>query len=266
MFLRGWRDRVSRMRRRARRIPVQSALARRLCVPRLRHRPSLGVANQATDLGEQLPPSCAPLQRVGARLASALLRRPGRAEGKEHRPRDRRVRAITVGIAALPEEVLPEPGPPEAHTPLLPAPRARTSLIVAGAVILIAILGDGWWTLHSTAMPSPITYSPRPFENGNFAAFSGRWVGIWDNNPLYTTSLIIESVSPTGDVTGWYVFYWSENYSKFAAKIADNTITFGRRYKFTFRLRPDSKMEGTRSSSVLLDRTVLTRDRSPVGQ
>jgi hypothetical protein len=99
-------------------------------------------------------------------------------------------------------------------------------------------------------------------ENRNLAAFSGRWVGIWDNDPLYTTSLSIESVSPTGDVTGSYVFM-SANPTKFVTKITDNTINFGSFYKFTFRLRPDGKMEGTRNASGVLNTTVLTRDQSP---
>ncbi len=102
-------------------------------------------------------------------------------------------------------------------------------------------------------------------ENKNFAAFSGRWLGIWDNDPQYTTSLTIESVSPTGDVTGSYVFM-SGNPTKFVTKITDDTINFGSVYKFTFRLRPDGKMEGTRNASGILNTTVLTRDQSPVGQ
>jgi class 3 adenylate cyclase len=165
-------------------------------------------------------------------------------------------------IAALPDEALLEPEPPEARTPLLRAPRGRTPLIVAGAVVLVAILavGGGWWTLHSMAVPRPIA-----FENRNFAAFSGRWVGIWDNNPRYTTSLTIESVSPTGDVTGSYV-YMSQNPFKFVAKITDHAINFAGFYKFTFRLRPDGKMVGTRNDdSGVLNTTVLIRDQSPVG-
>jgi class 3 adenylate cyclase len=174
-------------------------------------------------------------------------------------------------IAALPEEALPEPEPPEARAPFLRAPRGRTPLIVAGAVILVAVLAvGGWWTLHSMAVPPPIAYWPRdrplvlPFGNSNFAAFSGRWVGIWDNNPLYTTSLTIESVSPTGDVTGSYVFM-SGNPSKFLAKIVNDTITFGSFARFTFWLRPDGKMEGTRNVSGVLNTSVLIRDQSPVG-
>jgi class 3 adenylate cyclase len=156
-------------------------------------------------------------------------------------------------IAALPEEALLEPEPAVARTPLLRAPRGRTLLIVAGAVILVAILAvGGWWALPSRTLALLL-------ENRNFAAFSGRWVGIWDNNPLYTTSLTIESVSPTGDVTGSYV-YWSENHAKFAAKIADNTINFGSPNKFTFRLRPDGKMEGTRNRAGILNTTILSRD------
>ena len=102
-------------------------------------------------------------------------------------------------------------------------------------------------------------------ENKNFAAFSGRWVGIWDNDPQYTTSVTIESVSPTGDVTGSYVFM-SATPVKFVTKITDNTISFGSINKFMFRLRPDDKIEGTRYASGVLNTTVLIRDQSPIGQ
>jgi class 3 adenylate cyclase len=168
-------------------------------------------------------------------------------------------------IASLPEEELPPPEAPDARTPLAHAlPRRRTPLIIAGAVVLVAILAvGGWWTLHSVAVPPPIAYSPQdqplPFGNSNFAAFSGHWVGIWDNNPLYTTSLTIESVKPTGDVIGSYV-YMSGSPSKFLARIVNDTITFGSFARFTFWLRPDGKMEGTRNVSGVLNTTVLTRD------
>jgi class 3 adenylate cyclase len=102
-------------------------------------------------------------------------------------------------------------------------------------------------------------------ENRNFAAFPGRWIGIWDNDPQYTTSLIIEGVSPTGDVTGAYVFM-SGSPTKFTTKITDDTIRFGSVHKFMFSLRPDGKMEGTRNAAGVLNTTVLTRDQSPVGQ
>jgi hypothetical protein len=102
-------------------------------------------------------------------------------------------------------------------------------------------------------------------ENRDFAALTGRWLGIWDNNPIATTSLSIESVSPTGDVTGSYVFM-SANPIKFVTKITDDTINFGSFYKFTFKLRSDGKMEGTRYGSGVLNTTVLTRDQSSVGQ
>jgi hypothetical protein len=54
----------------------------------------------------------------------------------------------------------------------------------------------------------------------------------------------------------------SENPAKFVAKITDNTINFGSRSKFTFRLRPDSKMEGMRNDSGVLNTTVLIREFS----
>ena len=93
----------------------------------------------------------------------------------------------------------------------------------------------------------------------DLAAFLGRWVGVWDDNALWTTSLTIESVSPAGDVTGSYV-YMSDNPARFVSKVTDNTISFGGRYKFTFRLRRDGSMEGTRNDSGLLNTTVLVRE------
>jgi class 3 adenylate cyclase len=153
-------------------------------------------------------------------------------------------------IAALPEEALPVPEPPEARTPLEQASHDRRPLIVAGAAILVAIVTvGGWWALH--------TLSP---SKSDFAAFPGRWVGFWDNNPIYTTSLTIETVTSTGDVIGSYVFM-SAKPAKFAAKIIDNTITFGSPVKFTFRFRSDGKMDGTRDNgSGILNTTVLSRD------
>jgi class 3 adenylate cyclase len=105
----------------------------------------------------------------------------------------------------------------------------------------------------------------RSQANNNFAAFPGLWVGIWDNDPQYTTSLNIDSVSPTGDVTGSYVFM-SATPVKFATKITDNAIYFGSINKFMFRLRPDGKMDGTRNTSGVLNTTVLIRDQSSIAQ
>jgi class 3 adenylate cyclase len=175
-----------------------------------------------------------------------------------------------LDIAALPEEALPEPQPTGATMPLIRRLHGkRTRLIIGSAIILVAALAaGGWWTLHSMAVPPAITYSPQdrplvmPFGNSNFAAFSGRWVGTWDNNPQYTTSLTIESVNPTGDVVGSYVFMAAQP-TKFLARIVNDTITFGGLARFTFWLRPDGKIEGTRNVSGVLNTTVLIRDQSP---
>ena len=110
----------------------------------------------------------------------------------------------------------------------------------------------------SAAAPASRVQAPGADVRPNLAAFSGRWVGFWDNNPLWTTSLTIESVDPTGNVAGSYI-YMSANPARFATKIADDTISFGSRFKFAFRLRPDGKMEGTRNDSGLLNTTVLVR-------
>jgi class 3 adenylate cyclase len=116
-----------------------------------------------------------------------------------------------------------------------------------------------------TAKPAHALQPTTDFdENRNFSAFFGRWVGIWDNNPVFTTSLSIESVSPTGDVAGSYVFMG--NRSIFVTKITNETLTFGSRCKFTFALRPDGKLEGTRNDSGILNTTVLVQEKSSVNR
>ena len=52
------------------------------------------------------------------------------------------------------------------------------------------------------------------------------------------------SVSLTGEVAGAYVFK-SGNPARFVARVVDSTVSFGRPVKFTFKLRPDGKMEAT---------------------
>ena len=91
-------------------------------------------------------------------------------------------------IAALPEEALPGPEPPELRTPLAPVRRRPAAAMVAGGIAVAAILAaGGWWTLHdriahpvgavvAPAAPRPVAYSPQdrrqsiivlPFENSS---------------------------------------------------------------------------------------------------
>ncbi len=93
-------------------------------------------------------------------------------------------------IAALPEEALPEPEPPQLRTPLAPARRRPAGAMLAGGVVMVAALlaAGGWWTLHdrtsppvvtvavAPAAPRPVAYSPQdrrlsvivlPFENNS---------------------------------------------------------------------------------------------------
>ena len=91
-------------------------------------------------------------------------------------------------IAAIPEEALPEPEPPELRTPLAPARRHPAGAMVAGWVAAAVLLAaGGWWTLHgrtappvaavvAPAAPRPVAYSPQdrrqsvivlPFDNGS---------------------------------------------------------------------------------------------------
>ncbi len=91
-------------------------------------------------------------------------------------------------IAALPEEALPGPEPPELRTPLAPVRRRPAGAMVAGGIAAAAILAaGGWWTFHARttppvaavvapAPPRPVAYSPQdrresvivlPFENSS---------------------------------------------------------------------------------------------------
>jgi adenylate cyclase len=91
-------------------------------------------------------------------------------------------------IAALPEEALPAPEPPQFRTPLAPVRRHSAGAMVAGGIAVVAILAaGGWWTLHDRpvppveavvvqAPPRPVAYSPQdrrqsiivlPFENSS---------------------------------------------------------------------------------------------------
>jgi class 3 adenylate cyclase/TolB-like protein len=89
-------------------------------------------------------------------------------------------------IAALPEEALPEPVPPELRAPPAPVLRRPTGAMVAVGIAIVALVATGgWWTLHdgtappvatvvAPAPPQPVAYSPQdrrqsiivlPFEN-----------------------------------------------------------------------------------------------------
>ena len=129
----------------------------------------------------------------------------------------------------------------------LASPGLRRLAVIA-AVVVLAVLSAGaglwFWGIRSSGEV------PR-----NLSAFVGRWDGIWDKDPQATTSLTIESVSPTGQATGSYVFM-SEDPSRFAGRITDNAIRFG---SLTFKLRPDGEMEGTRNAGGQLDTAVLTK-------
>jgi adenylate cyclase len=91
-------------------------------------------------------------------------------------------------IAALPEEALPGPEPPELRTPLAPVRHRPAQKTVAGGIAAAAILAAGvWWTFHASttppvaaviapAQPRPVAYSPQdrrlsvivlPFENSS---------------------------------------------------------------------------------------------------
>jgi hypothetical protein len=94
----------------------------------------------------------------------------------------------------------------------------------------------------------------------NLSAFSpGHWEGVWDNDPQATTSVTIESVSATGEATGSYVFQ-SGTPVRFLARVADNTISFGTPFRYTFKIRTDGSIDATRNAAGQLDTAVLIRN------
>jgi hypothetical protein len=104
----------------------------------------------------------------------------------------------------------------EATRRRLASPRLiRRAAIAAVALLAVVSAGSGIWF-----------WGMRPSGDvpKNLAAFVGRWDGIWDNDPQLTTSLTIESVSPTGEVTASYV-YMSLGPSKLVGRITDNAVS-----------------------------------------
>jgi class 3 adenylate cyclase/tetratricopeptide (TPR) repeat protein len=71
-------------------------------------------------------------------------------------------------IAALPEDGLPKPEPPELRTPLAHTRRLSAGVLVAGAVAVALLFATGsWWTLHISTVPAvtspPVApMAPRP--------------------------------------------------------------------------------------------------------
>jgi adenylate cyclase len=67
-------------------------------------------------------------------------------------------------IAALPEEGLPEPEPPELRTPLAPARRRRPAgaMVACGVVLAMIFASGGWWMLRDRTSPSAVTSAMAP--------------------------------------------------------------------------------------------------------
>jgi DNA-binding winged helix-turn-helix (wHTH) protein len=109
-----------------------------------------------------------------------------------------------------------------------------------------------------TQAPEPGVQVPEPNVPAVYAAFSGHWVGFWDNNPSYSTSLTIETVSLTGEVTGSYAFM-SFPPIRIETKIIDSAVSFGSSIQFRFTLQLDNRLEGIRRDSGILNKTLLSK-------
>lgn len=134
----------------------------------------------------------------------------------------------------------------------------RTKINAAPVWLALALLCTG---CASEAIAPPQLAAgpvPSPGSPTAFAAFPGRWTGVWNAGPEFTTELRLESVSPDGWVAGSYVFQ-SLPPSQFRARIEDNAFSFGPGGRFTFTLRPDGRLDGVRTQASETNTTVLTR-------
>ena len=57
----------------------------------------------------------------------------------------------------------------------------------------ISGVASGGSDLSVGSNPPVNIQTPGPNVPPKYAAFSGKWIGIWDDNPSYTTTLVIES-------------------------------------------------------------------------
>ncbi|WP_230167781.1 hypothetical protein [Roseomonas sp. CECT 9278] len=93
----------------------------------------------------------------------------------------------------------------------------------------------------------------------------GTWTGVWDNNPRFATSLIIERVTESGVIEGRYVFQrsqpvpFSSRRDGRSFRFEMSTYAVQAPDVFTFTLQPDGRLSGSRQWLRGVNQTVLTR-------
>lgn len=123
----------------------------------------------------------------------------------------------------------------------------RRLLQLGSALLLAGCAGDGAQPARTgNTANAAVSLAPGPEVPPQLAPFHGRWSGIWDSNPDWTSVLNVTSVSPTGEVTGTYV-YMQMAPSRFQSQVTDGAFGFGPSRRFVFTMRPDGRLAGVRT-------------------
>jgi hypothetical protein len=125
---------------------------------------------------------------------------------------------------------------------------AATAMLLAVA----ACAGVGGMAVPDLSADSnpPITIAtPGPNVPPDYAAFVGKWGGVWGSDPTWTTTLVVETVTPAGKAKVTY-FFQDNPKSQITANIADGVLSWSGRgeIKFKFSLAPDGRLLGIRDN------------------
>jgi len=100
-----------------------------------------------------------------------------------------------------------------------------------------------------------------PSLPSELAAFVGKWGGKW--NGTLASNLYVESIEQDGAVKGVYVWDTAPNFrptrgaSRFKGTIAKGILSWGTATKFEFLVRPDGKLQGSRSYDGFAGNTII---------
>lgn len=134
-------------------------------------------------------------------------------------------------------------------------------LALLGLAAALAACAEGAQTAGRAA--------PEVAGTAGAAALIGTWTGVWDDDPRFTTSLVIDRVTEAGEVEGSYIFQRQRPFP-FTTRLDGRSFRFEARNHpadvaamvFTFTLRPDGRMTGSRQWRSGVNQTVLTRSGS----
>ena len=114
-------------------------------------------------------------------------------------------------------------------------------------------------TAPAAAMAPAAAPAPAEALPPEYRRFAGRWTGIWNGSARETSTLIVDSITPNGEIRGTYAFMDLPPVV-FRTRIVGDGFSFGRGARFDFTLRPDGRMSGERLVSGIVDTAVLARN------